>query len=145
MSVLLLRSAEHTSKLLVACAGSCLLAACGGTRDSDARTIAREVEAQIAVARDATIPAGITLSGSSGPKREAHWVRADWAFEAPADWQRYLEGTVASLRRSGYEPVGTGGLAYAKHVPGDVYRVHIARGESSPASRVTVTFHAGPD
>ncbi len=133
-------------RLLAACVGSCCLAACGGARDTDTRTITREVEAQLAVARDATTPAGVTLLSSSGPKREPHSVSAEWSFEAPADWQRYREQAEASLRRAGYQraAMADAGLAYVRRAPGDIYRVQIAGDASSARVPVTVTFLAAP-
>jgi hypothetical protein len=131
---------------LATCAVAGLLSGCGGAPNADS-TITREVEAQLAIVRDATIPAGVTLVGSSGPEREAHSVSAEWSFEAPADWERYLDAAHASLRRSGFERLSTAAstLAYARHVPGDAYRVQISRDASSDRTRVTVTFLAAPD
>lgn len=131
-------------RLLAACVASGLLAACGGSSGSD-RAITREVEVQLSIAKDATIPVGVTLLAGSGPTREGNVISADWAFEAPTDWRPYREQAEESLRRAGYEPVRTTNYdsAYARHVPGDAYRVVIVREASS--ARVTVTFRAGPD
>lgn len=58
-----------------------------------------QVEAlQIGAAKDATIPAGVTLLGSSGPTRDRQSVSAEWSFDAPTDWRPYLEQAEASLR-----------------------------------------------
>jgi hypothetical protein len=104
--------------------GSSLLAACGGGRDADPRTITREVEAQLAAARDATIPGGVNLLRSSGPTRQGQAVSAEWSFEAPTAWRPYLEQADAALRRAGYEAGTAGGdeRTFNKHVPGDAYR-----------------------
>jgi len=133
-------------RFVALCLGSSLLAACGGGRDADRRTITREVEAQLAAARDATIPGGVNLLRSSGPTRQGQSVSAEWSFETPTDWRPYLEQTEVALRRAGYEPRAASGdeRTFNKHVPGDVYRVHVTNDATAPR-RVTVTFWAGPD
>jgi hypothetical protein len=127
------------------CLGSFLVAVCGG-RNTGPPTITREVEAQLAAARDATIPGGIHLLHNSGPTREGQSVSAEWSFEAPVDWRRYLEQTEAALRRAGYEPRTASGdeRGFNKRAPGDAYRVHVARDATGPR-RVRVTFWASPD
>jgi hypothetical protein len=118
---------------------SCVLIACGGAPDA-------AVEAQFAVARNATIPSGVRLADSSGPTRQAHMVSAEWSFDLQTDWDAYTSQGVAALERAGYETVDKveHGLAFAKHIPGDSYRLRITR--KGPASaRVTVIFSVSPD
>jgi hypothetical protein len=126
---------------------SCVVIGCGGGPDANRERISLEVEAQLAAARTATVPQGVSLANSSGPTRQAYVVSADWSFDLQTDWDTYASRGVASLERSGYEAVGKGGdgLAFAKHLPGDSYRLRIARKGSPPAVRVTVTFSASPD
>lgn len=99
---------------------------------------------QLSIAKDATIPAGVTLRAGSGPTRAGDLVSAEWSFDAPTDGQPYREQADGSLRRAGYEPVATANdeAAYAGHVPGDAHRILIVRDTST--ARVTVTFRAGP-
>ena len=52
-----------------------------------------------------------------------------------------------SIRRAGYEAMNGGhdALAFAHHVPGDSYRVRIARNAWASGTRVIVSFTASPD
>ena len=126
---------------------SCVLVGCSGASDTGSRQISSEVETQIATARNATIPSGVSLAESSGPTRQGSMVSTEWSFDLPTDWDAYAEATTASLGRAGYEVVNSGqeALALTRHVPGDSYRVRIARKGSASPSRVTVSFSASPD
>jgi hypothetical protein len=123
-----------------------ILAACRAVPDADSRTISREVKGQVAAVKDATIPGGVTLLSSSGPRREGLSMSAEWAFELPTDWRAYVEQTDMSLRRVGYEPgrATADERVFSKHIPGDAYRVRLGL-DRAGSKRVTVTFLAGPD
>ena len=130
-----------------ACLVWCVLVGCGGGPGAESRQISSEVEAQVAAARNATIPSGISLTDGSGPTREDSLVSAQWSFELQGDWEGYASQTGASLQQAGYEVVSSGAdaRALAKHVPGDSYRVRIAGQGLPSAIRVTVSFSASPD
>jgi len=108
---------------------SCILIGCGGGPDAEGRRISSEVEAQLAAARNATVPSGVSLADSSGPTRQPYSVSAEWSFDLQTDWAVYASQGVASLERAGYEVVGKGehSLAFAMHTPGDSYRVNLPR------------------
>jgi uncharacterized lipoprotein YajG len=129
-------------RVLAACVASSFLAGCGG---SD-RSITRQVETQLSIARDATIPAGVTLLVNSGPTRESSLVSAEWSFNVQVGWVTYRNEVITSLQKAGYELLTATGdsLAFARHVPGDSYRVSIARKESA-SDVVRVRFAASPD
>jgi hypothetical protein len=133
-------------RLVVLCLASSWLGACGGARDTDPRTITREVEAQLAAARDATIPRGVALLSRAGPTRASVVVSAEWSFEAPMDWLPYLHQAEASLRRAGHEAwlSSPDERILTKHVPGDTYSVRLVHDAAAP-KRVMVTFLASPD
>ena len=130
----------------IACVVSCLLVACGGSETRGDRSISTEVEAQLTMARDATIPAGVTLAQSSGPTHNGSVVSAEWSFEVEAGWIPYGRQATASLQSAGYDLVTKtdDALALARHIPGDAYRVRIRRDGATPAG-VTVSFTASPD
>ncbi len=62
-----------------ACLVSCVLVCCGGAEGTDDKRISQEVEAQLALARDATVPSGVTLE-QSGPTRNSAVVSTEWSF-----------------------------------------------------------------
>ena len=126
---------------------SCVLVGCSGASGTGSRQLSSEVETQIATARNATIPSGISLAESSGPTRQGSMVSAEWSFDLQTDWDAYAEATTASLGRAGYEVVNGGQdvVALTRHVPGDSYRVRIARKGPASPPRVTVSFSASPD
>jgi hypothetical protein len=125
---------------------SCVLIGCGAPTTQGMR-ISSAVEMQLAAARNASIPAGITLADNSGPTRRGFLVLAEWSFGLRTDWDAYASEVMASFQRAGYEAVNRGpdSMAFANHVPGDSYRVRIARTDLASATRVTVSFSASPD
>jgi hypothetical protein len=126
---------------------SCVLVCCGGAERTDDRRISQEIEAQMTIAKAATIPSGATLAESSGPTRKGPVVSAEWAFDTEKAWNVYRSEAADSLQRSGYEALSTtpDAFAFAKHIPGDTYRVRIEGKGSASVTRVTVSFSASPD
>ena len=80
---------------------SCVLVCCGGSDTRDDRRISCEVEAQMTMAKDATIPSGVTLAQNSGPTRDGALVSAEWSFEIQASWTAYGRQATASLQTAG--------------------------------------------
>ncbi len=124
----------------------CLLAACGGTRDTRER-IGAVTQTKLQGIRTATIPSGTTLTETLGPERRGISVVAEWSFKPQEDWPTY-SGRVAPplLAGTGYQPVDSqrvAGLSLSKHVPGDTYRVELER--VTEPLRIRVRFTASPD
>jgi hypothetical protein len=119
-----------------------LITACG-----DDAALTADLDKQLAIARDATTPAGTVLSGGSGPARAGQIVSAGWSFELSGGWDTYVEQTAGILRAAGYEELGATptSRSFVRHVPGDSYRVQLSRGTSNTTARVAVSFQASPD
>lgn len=124
-----------------------LSAGCGGSRAPQDRPISPQSETELAAARAATIPSGIRLVDSRGPSRQGLLVLAQWSFETGDGGQAYSSQAAAALHSAGYLSMTTtdGVLAFAKHVPGDVYRVEIAPRSLGPPLNLSVRFSASPD
>jgi hypothetical protein len=130
-----------------ACLVSCVMIGCGGGPNAESRRLSSEVETELAAVKNATIPSAIRLTDTLGPARQGSTVSAEWSFQLQPNWDAYASEVMASLQRVGYETVSRGhdAVALARHVPGDSYRVRIARNGPGPATRVTVSFSASPD
>jgi len=137
---------DSAATVAVVCLAACVLAGCGRAESRDDGALSPEVVAQIGRAKDATVPAGVTLTRYAGPTRKDVVVSAECTFEVQVGWAAYESEVTGLLRIAGYEPLAAtdGGVAFAKHVPGDAYRVRIER-EGSPSKLVTVRVSATPD
>jgi hypothetical protein len=127
---------------LAACVASSVLADCGGS----GKSITRQVETQLSITRDATVPPGVMLLDNSGPTRESSLVYAEWSFNVQVGWVTYRNEVITSLQKAGYELLTDAGdsVAFTRHVPGDSYRVSVERKESA-SEMVMVRFRASPD
>jgi hypothetical protein len=123
------------------------LVGCIGGGSGDRTTVTREVGAQFAAAKDATIPVGVTLAEQSGPARDHDVVSAAWSFDLSTSWDEYRATAVTTLQRAGFDrlPTPEGSMGFAKHIPGDSYRITIERARAELPTRVTVRFFSSPD
>jgi hypothetical protein len=58
---------------------------------------------------------------------------AEWSFNVQVGWVTYRNEVITSLQKAGYELLTDTGdsVAFARHVPGDSYRVSVERKESA--------------
>ena len=123
----------------------CALVAC---RDAEpGKGIAAETEAQLSAVKAATIPEGIQLRGGSGPIRLGTSVVAEWSFEIKDHWSAYSDRAASSLHVSGYRTIARAesSVSVSKHLPGDLYHVHLERAGVGPPLQIHVRFSATPD